>query len=411
MGVLSRGVSGSTVGFIVGAMSLLLAACGSSSAAVSASKSVSTNKVSSAPYVFHADLSETGQLAFLGSRQAKALTGLVANVNLTGGIDGHKIVLDIKDNQSNPSTSVSIATQWIAQKVPFIFNGSTSATDRAVDALDTPNGPVIYDLSPVDSSPPNSEIFVSGVSYQLDIQAVLNFIKSKGLTKIALLNSSDATGVSSWPILQSLLKLPEYTSLQLVGHQTFEPTATSVATQMAVIKASNPQALLIWTTGTPFGTALQAQSQLGLSNLPTFTSAGNAVYGEMKNLSNVLPKQMYFPTGALYLSPSTVPSNLRSTVSTFQSVVAKAGGHPNDGWGLAYVPAQMLISALKQLGVGATPSQVDNYFQQLNNYPTIYGVFNLSNTDHSGVTINGVYMTSWNGTGFIGASGPGGVSK
>lgn len=394
--------------FSVGALcAFLLAACGTASA--SPSKSASSNTVDKAPYVFHADLSETGQLAFLGSRQAKALQGLASYVNAQGGIQGHKIVLDIKDNQSNTVTGVSIATSWEAKKVPFIFSGSYSAVTRAVNATASSNGPVIYDLSPVDTARPNSYVFISGISYKLDLEAILNMLHSKGLNRIAFLNSTDASGASGWPILQSLLKEPSYSGFQVVSHQAYLPNAASATTQLAVIKSSNPQALIIWTTGTPLGTALQAQAALNMGNVPDFTSAGNAVGGEMLHFKKVLPSNIYFPTGALYLKPSELPSTLASTVARFQSIVAKAGGHPNDGWGLAYVPAMMLISALKHLGINATAAQIKNYFQHLTKFPTIYGVYNLSSNNHNGVNLNGVYMTRWDGSGFAKASGPSGL--
>ncbi len=396
---------------VLGAVSLLAAACGSSGTSAATSSSSSTTQGSLAPYVFHADLSETGQGSFLGSREAKALTGLVAYLNSNGGIKGHKVQLQIEDNQSSPSTSVSIATQWVSQGVPFILNGSIAAAAKAVDALATSNGPVIWDLTPVNPAPANSFIFSSGISYKLDLEAVLNMVKAKGLTKVAFLNSTDVSGASGWPVMQSLLSQSTYSGIQVVSHQTYDPTAVNVTTQMSVIKAANPQALIIWTTGTPFGTALQAQKQLGLGNLPTFTSGGNAVAGEMQHLSSILPKNLYFQSGPLYLTPSSLPSNLSSPVSTFQSIISKAGGHPNDGWGLAYGPAQILIAALDHLGVSATASQIKGFIEQQSNFPSIYGVYRMSNTDHNGITLQSVYMTTWNGTQFVQASGPGGMPQ
>ncbi len=406
---------GSVTGFSViaflGAFSLLMAACGSSGSTSTTSASSSTTAANLSPYVFHADLSETGAGSFLGSREAKALTDFAAYVNSSGGIKGHKITLDIQDNQSSPSTSVSIATQWIAQNVPFIFNGSIAAAAKAVDSLATKNGPVIYDLTPVNPAPANSYIFSSGISYKLDLEAILNMARAKGLTKLAFLNSTDVSGASGWPVMQSLLALPANSNFQLVSHQSFDPSAVSVATQMSVIKSAAPQALIIWTTGSPLGTVLHAQSQLGMSGLPTFTHGGNAVTGEMQNLQSVLPKEIYFPTGPLYLPPSALPSNLASVVTTFQTIVAKAGGHPNDGWGLGYAAALLLVSALNHLGVNATATQIQGYFEQQSSFPNIYGVFDLSNSDHSGISLPGVYMTTWNGTTFVQASGPSGLPQ
>lgn len=392
---------------------LLTAACGSSANSASSSSTTSANssssKGSSSPYVIHAVLSKTGQGAFLGSREAKALTGLFDSVNSSGGIDGHQIKLDIKDNQSNPSTSVSIANNWVAKKVPFIFNGSIAAAAKAVDALATSNGPLIYDLTPVNQAPAHSYIFNSGISYKLDLEAILNMVKSKGISKVAFLNTTDVSGASGWPVMKELIASSKYSGIKVVSHQTYDPTSVNATTQMSVIKSAKPQALIIWTTGAPIGTALHAQNSLGMSSLPVFTSAGNAVSGELHHLSSVLPAHIYFPVGPLYLSPSSLPSNLRSVVSGFQSMVSKAGGTPNDGWGLAYASGLMLISALKKLGVNATAAQLKNYFQHLSNFPNVYGVMDLSPTDHNGISLNGVYMATWNGSAFVKASGPGGV--
>lgn len=406
-----RGVSKLKIASMVGAVSLVAAACGGAATSSNAASSSPTTQAKGTPYVFHADLSETGQGSFLGSREAKALKGLVAYLNTKGGVDGHQIQLEIQDNQSSPSTSVSIATQWVSQGVPFIFNGSIAAAAKAVDALAGKSGPVIWDLTPVNPAPPNSYIFSSGISYKLDLEAVLNMLKAKGLTKIAFLNTTDVSGASGWPVMQSLLSEQSNSGFKIVSHQTYDPTAVNVTTQMSVIKAANPQALVIWATGAPFGTALQAQKQLGLDNIPTFSSGGNAVAGEMQHLSSILPQHLYFQSGPLYLQPSSLPSNLAPVVSTFQSIISKAGGHPNDGWGLAYGPALMFVSALNHLGVSATASQLKAFFEKQSAFPSVYGVYHMSTNDHNGITLQSVYMTTWNGKDFVEASGPGGTPQ
>lgn len=408
----SRRMYGISTGLL--SVALLAAACGSgstSSSSGSTSSGSSTTQANSSAYVFHADLSETGQGAFLGSREAKALKGLVASLNSSGGIDGHQITLDIKDNQSSPQTSVQIASKWVASKVPFIFNGSIAAAAKAVDSLATSDGPLIYDLTPVNKAPAHSYVFSSGISYKLDLEAILNMLRSKGLTKIAFLNSTDVSGASGWPVMQSLLAESTNSSFKVVSHQTFDPTSVSVATQMSVIKSANPQALIVWTTGSPFGTVLQAQKQLGMSSLPVYSSAGNAVSGELKHLSNILPKELYFPTGPLYFPPSSLSGGLASAVSAFQAMISKAGGTPNDGWGLAYAPALLLVSALKNIGIGATATQIKTYFEKQSDFPNIYGNYHLSGSNHNGITLNGVFMTTWNGSDFVQASGPQGLPK
>lgn len=359
--------------------------------------------------MFHAVVSETGGAAFLGSREAKALKVLAGQVNASGGINGHPMKLDVKDNQTNPATAVSIASKWVSQGVPFILNGSIVATDKAVDALATSKGPFIYDLSPGTHPKPGSMIFSAGISTSSDATAYLNFLKSKGLTRIASITSTDGSGVDGARQLAAALKKSQFSSFHLLTHQTFAPNAVSVTTQLSKIKAAHPQALVIWTTGTPLGVVLKGMSSLGMGSIPTVTTDGNAAYAELTHFKSILPKKLYFPTGALYLSPSDSSGGVKTAVSQFDKAVSSAGGHPGDAWGLSYDPALLIVGALRHLGVHASASQILKYMEKLHNVPGIYGDYNTSVSNHRGLTYKDIYITSWNGTSFTRQSGPGGL--
>lgn len=360
--------------------------------------------------VFHAVVSETGGASFLGSREAKALKVLAKQINASGGIDGHPMTVDIKDNETNPSTAVQIASGWVSKGVPFILDGSIVATDKAVDALaNSSSGPFMYDLSPGTHPAPGSMVFSAGLSTTSDAQAYLTFLKSKGLTKVAIINSTDASGTDGYTQFTKQLASSSFaSSFSVVDHETFSPTAVSVTTQMAKIKAANPQALIVWTTGTPLGTVLKAMSSLGMSNIPTVTTAGNASVAELTHLSSVLPKALYFPTGPLYVQPGNLTGGVATAVKNFDAAVTSDGGHPGDGWGLAYDPALLLVGALQHLGVNATASQIRTYMQNLHNVSGVYGSYSTSTTDHRGVHASDVTVTEWNGTSFTPVSAPGG---
>ena len=395
-----------------------LAACGSSSTSAStattagstATTAATTKAPSGTPVVIHAILSETGQGAFLGSRQAKALQILAKQVNASGGIDGHPVQMDILDNQTSPATSVSLATNLISQGVPFFLNGSIGAVDKAVDALATASGPFIYDLSPVEHPPAGSKIFSAGFSLSLEIQSDLTYFKSQGFTKIAALTSTDASGVAGFTTLQQVLAEPQFSSMHLITHQTFGDTDVNVTTQLSVIKAAKPQAMITWATGTPLGTILQGMSSLGMTNLPTTANSGNGSFAEMKQYGSIVPKDLYTAIGSLTVPASQLPSGpVQSAVSSFQSAVTAAGGTPGLGWGLAWDPASLLIGALKKLGPTATSDQILNYMQNLKDVAGVMGLYNTSTTNHRGLTTSAVYLASWDGSKFVLASGPGGV--
>lgn len=392
----------------------VLAACGSGSSSSSASSAPTTSSASGSssktPYVIHAIVSQTGAASFLGSREAKALQALASQVNASGGVLGHPLQIDVQDNQSSPQTAVSYGQKLVSANVPFLLNGSIVAVDKAVDSLATPSGPFIYDLSPGTHPTPGSMVFSAGISTKFDAQSYLTYLKSKGLTRIAAITSTDGSGVDGFNQLKTALAEPQFSSFKLLTHQTFDPAAVSVTTQMSVIKAANPQALVIWTTGTPLGVVLNAMSSLGMENIPTVTTDGNAAYAELKHFSSILPKTLYFPTAALYLPPSDITNPaVKAKVVAFDNAVKAAGGHPGDAWGLSWDPAQLLIGAVEHLGVKATAPQILKYMENLKNVPGIYGVYNTSTSNHRGLSTSDVYMTVWNGSSFTPVSGPGGT--
>ncbi len=393
----------------------VLAACGSSSSSASATSSASTaansnGAASGTPYVIHAVLSETGVASELGGPEARTLKALAAYENTKGGIDGHPVQFEIQDNQSTPATAVSLATSLIASHINVLMDGSYGATDIPVDALAGSNGPFISDLAPTVRPKAGSMVFRTGTPMQEDFQVILNYLKAKGLTRIAAITSSDSDGTLGWTDLKGTLAQPQFSSFKVTSHQVFDPTAVSVTTQLSVIKDSNPQAILVWTVGSPFGTVLQGLSSLGMGSVPIFTSNGNADYGLLGHLSSLVPKSLYFIGEELYMPPSEITNTaVRQQVQTFDTVIQAAGGKPEAGYGLAWSAGSLVIGAIKKLGVQATAPQILQYMQSLKNSPGIYGLLNFSQQNHDGISTQFMHIFHFTGTSFQPVSHGGGA--
>ncbi len=387
---------------------LIMAACGSSSAAKG---SVTTSSAPASPYTFHAILSLTGAGATLGSAPTQALTAFAAYENSQGGIDGHPIKVDIADNQSTPSTAVAEATSLIHSGVPFILNGSISSADNAVDALAGSQGPVIYDLSPVAHPAAGSYVFAPGISTTYLEAAIANFMKVSSYSRIAIINTVDASGLAGYNDLEEALKNPTAAGLTVVAHQTYEPNAVSVTPQLSVIKAANPQAIFVSTTGTPFGTVLRGMKSLGMQSIPTFATSGNALQSALENFSSVVPAHLYMPLGPLYFSPQSLPASMRSFMTRFDGVVKAAGAEPNTGWGLPVDAFLLVVRALRALGVNATAPQLKNYLEtKVKSVPGSFGLYSMSVSNHVGTNGNDVWIGEWTGTSFEIVSGEYGTS-
>jgi branched-chain amino acid transport system substrate-binding protein len=401
----------SAVALTVGAA----AGCSSSSAGTSDSSGGSSSSGSST-YTIHAIVSETGSASFLGTEEAAAFKALAKYVNSTGGIDGHQLAFAISDNQSTASTSVSLASPLVSQ-APVLIVGSLTATDKPVDDLATStSGPVIYDLSPGDHPAPGSYVYSASNSTTNQTKAFINFAKSKGWTKVAVINSTDSSGQDGWTNIQKAIAGANG-AVTVTDHESFDPTAVTVTTQLAKIKASNPQAILIWTTGTPLGTVLSGMQQLGMDSLPTMTTNGNASVSQLTQLTSKLPAQLYFPGAPFMAGVQDLTGQTKTQVQAFDSAMAAAGQKvPDEGDALAWDPGLILVSALKKLGIGATAAQIHSYIDSLTSFAGINGTYNFTNKsipDNRGLTISSVYIAQWNKSqgGWTAASGPAGMGN
>jgi len=392
-----------------------VAGCSSSSAGASGSSgggSAAGGSGSGSTYTINAIVSETGSASFLGSEEAAALKALAQHVNATGGIDGHSLKFNISDNQTTASTSVSLASPLVSQ-APVLLVGSLTTTDSPVDDLAGSNGPVIYDLSPGDHPKPGSFVYSSSNSTTNQTQAFINFAETKGWKRIAAITSTDASGQDGWNNIQKAVANSDG-AVTISDHETFDPKAVSVTTELSKVKASSPQALIIWTTGTPLGTVLKGMQGLGIDNLPTMTTNGNASYAEMQRLAAELPAQLYFPGAPFMAGPANLTGQTKTQVQAFDTAMQAAGQKvPDEGDALAWDPGLMLVSALRKLGTNATASQIHQYIDGLTSFAGINGTYNFTDKsipDNRGLTISSVYVAQWNKSqgDWTAASGPAG---
>lgn len=380
------------------------------SAASTAKKSAAAHTKSTLE--IHAIISLTGFASFLGTDEAKGLEALQESVNHSGGIDGHPLKFVISDDQSSPTVGVSLAAPLI-HTVKVLIIGSVTAVDRPVDALVTSSGPVIYDLSPGDHPLRGSFVFSASDSTVSQARALAIFARTQKWTRVAAITSTDASGQDGWTSIQ-LAAGPS--GITVVNHQNFEPTATDVTTQLAAIKAANPQALFIWTTGTPIETVFKGMQELGMDGLPTFTTPGNESYSELTGLNSILPAHLYFPSPAFQIGPKNLTGVLKQEVITFDTAMHKVGvAVPDEGASLSWDPGSVLVAALRAVGPNASADSIRSYIFHLKKFAGVDGYYNFRSPnvapDQRGLGLHDVYVTEWSKSkkNWIGVSGAAGL--
>ena len=361
------------------------------------------------PYELYAIISLTGPAAFAGRGEQITFGAIERLVNGTGGIKGRPLHIAIQDDQSNPANAIQIANQIFAKHVPVFIGPGFGATCTAVLPL-IASGPVMYCLSNV-IHPPNGSFAFSASPSTKDYTAVgLRWLKAKGVHKLALLTTTDASGQDGEAVALENLKLPEFRSLQVVANEHFSVTDLTVAAQVARIKAAGAEAVDAWTTGTPFGTVLRSVADSGWDGI-VMTNAGNMNKAQMEQYAQVIPRQMIV-TASPFFAVGQVPAAVRLARVTFldalhQSNVAEADNSTLVGWD----PVLIVVDALRHLGTGASAVQVRDYLDKLHDFPAISGIYDFRRGDQRGVDPLGSVLVRWDKAAhdFVATSKPGGL--
>jgi branched-chain amino acid transport system substrate-binding protein len=339
----------------------------------------------SKPYVLDAILSLTGTAAALGADEAASLALYEKVVNGTGGLRGQPIHFEIVDDGSNPATAVQLATAILA-KHPIAVLGSTLAGPSQAMAPLFKNGPVLYATTPLIAPEKGTYIFGAGAQTRYNMLAAMRYFRLKGLTKLAFITTTDASGQDYTRVVDYALTLDENKNVTIVDRETFGLADLSIAAQISHIKASNPQAIIAYVTGTPFGTVLQGLSTAGI-DVPVYTSGVNFNPVLLDRFKAYLPKSELIVAAASFLNRNrSARDPLKGAIDEFYQALDAAGVKPNAAYSYTWDPARIIVSGLRKLGPNATPEQLREYIANLRGFAGISGAYDFSIGDQHGLT-------------------------
>lgn len=363
----------------------------SASTGASASGAAGSGEASGTPYEINVILPLTGSGAFLGKPQQQALQVLESTFNKSGGIKGRPVKFIFYDDTTTPATDVQLANQIIAKKVPIIIGPSIVASCNAISPL-LNNGPVMYCLSPGIHPDKGSYTFTSSVSTVDQNRALFKYFKSKGLTKVATLTSTDATGQDADNAIHTAQS--ETPGVDLVAQEHFTTTDVSVSAQITHVKASGAQVLVAWSTGTPIATVLRGVSQAGL-DIPVATTDGNMTFAQMDQYASFLPKELLIPAPQ-WPQRDTIPAGaVKDKLTAYYSALQSQNVPTDIGPSLAWDPAAIVLDALAKLGPDATATRLRDYIAGLKGYAGINGVYDFTKEPQRGLTVEQTIVTHW----------------
>jgi branched-chain amino acid transport system substrate-binding protein len=346
------------------------------------------------PYQINVILSLTGTGAFLGNEEAQSIRAIERLVNERGGINGQPIAFVIKDDGSNPSVAVQLANAIIALHAPIILGPSIVSTCSAVMPMVKTDGPLQYCYAPGIRPAPGSYTFSSMVGTKDLALAGIRYLRGKGLKKIAVIVSTDATGQEGENTVDQDLALPENAEIKVVAREHFGVTDLSVAAQMQRIKASGAQAIIAWTVGTPFGTVLRSMTDTGL-DIPVLTNSGNIVRAQMTQYAAFAPHTLLF-TGVRSLAHDIARSGpVKTAQDAFFGAMQAQNIAPDIGQNIAWDSTMLVIDALRHVGTKATAKQLLDYLEALHGYSGINGIIDFRDGSQRGLTGSSAVIVQW----------------
>jgi branched-chain amino acid transport system substrate-binding protein len=336
----------------------------------------------------------TGSGAFLGKSYKETFSALEIAINRSGGIRGKRVAFVLNDSQTSPQTGLQIANGLIAKHVVAFIDGGPSTVCGATIPVVVNTGPVDYCLSPVIHPPSGSYVFSAGLSSVDQARLAVRYFRERGWTKIAMLSSTDTTGEDLERQTDLALKASENGAVAIVSRDHFTGADLSVAAQVARIKASEAQAVIVWTTGTPFGTVVRSLADAGVA-LPVLTTNSNMTYAQMSAYAPQMPAQLYFPALLALTPEATGKGPLHDAQAAYLAAFKAVGVRPDEGHILAWDPTMILVSALRKLGTAASATQIRDYILHLHGWVGVDGVYDFSSGNQRGVADNAAAIARW----------------
>ena len=338
----------------------------------------------------------SGPAAFIGTPTKLVAEMVVSEINKAGGINGRPLELVVGDTEGDPTKAVMVAKRFIEKEnVAAIIGPTRTGTGMAVKKII--EGAKIPTFMTVGGDPVIMSgmhggknfgtahwIFKSPQRSSIAVSKVYEYLKAKGVKKIALITASDGFGRDGkrW-----LVKFAKDYGFEIVIDESFNPSDTDMSVQLTKIRDTDAEVIICWTIGPAGAIVAKNVKQLGVDR-PLFQCHG-------------LPGPDYVklagPASEGNLMPSTklmAPDQLADTdpqkkviqefVRLYNDVYNLDEQFPiNTHSGYAWDAIYIVANAMKK--VGTDPEKLRDAIENTKGYVGISGVYNISAEDHNGL--------------------------
>jgi branched-chain amino acid transport system substrate-binding protein len=313
-------------------------------------------------------------------------------VNKAGGIQGpdgkkHDLEIIVEDDASDASKATLAAKKLVEQdNVSVLIGSSGSAPSMAMIETATQNKIPMISLAAssaiVNPVAERQWIFKTAQESRVVVEVQVDYLKAKGITKVASLAINNAFGTDS---VNAMNELYPAAGIEILASETFQPGDKDFTAQLTKIKSLNPEAVIVHaTTGEGAPIAVQYRS-LGFT-VPLINNHGIGNQDFIK-LAADSAENVLFPIGKLLVVSGLLDSDPQKavllkyiadyTAYTNGKAMSTFGGH-------CYDAVQIAVAGLK--AVGSDRTKLRDYFETgVNGYVGVSGTFYMSASDHVGI--------------------------
>jgi branched-chain amino acid transport system substrate-binding protein len=222
-------------------------------------------------------VSVSGALAQVGASQREGYLLAEKVINQRGGIKGRPLQLIIEDDSSSPDVAVTKVNGLLNAGVAAIIGPTSLGAALATGGVTAPKN-VLQVTSAGIALPLERErkcLLHMGPAQQLNAAAVLSYaVDAAKAQRIGVLYDS---GVGQ-AVMNSIKELAPRYDANIVATEKFDLAATDMSSQVAKLKASNPDLVLVLAASpTPFRNLRQLNV-----NVPIVTGLAVAVYDTVR---------------------------------------------------------------------------------------------------------------------------------
>ncbi|TYB41062.1 ABC transporter substrate-binding protein [Actinomadura chibensis] len=328
-------------------------------------------------------IERTGPLAALGLPELDAIKLAVKQVNQAGGVRGRTVRLVVRDSESQPAVAAAAAREFARRKdVPAVLGTATGAGCAAVNAVLEPKGVAQFCLSPIATRVKPLIFWAQG---SLDDYHVFltPYFAHKGMTRIALVRTADATGDAMEKIARDLVaRDPKMT---LTGVETFQSGATNAQTQLIRLREGRPDVVIAGASGANLLPIAQGMNALGMK-MPLVVGHGAVVHSVLDLVKgSMVAGGMVAGVHWVNLPDAEIPASVpnRDLILKFraawQAEYGKPTGHSEAA---AFDAAGQVLDALKA-GAG-TGKEIAAHIERTK-FVGVLGDYAYTGSDHQGL--------------------------